>query len=180
MVRHLRLRLAFHTDDLGQFPSILRGAPGLEKLDLHMLGPSGEPVEWFTEPTPRLTKFVIASLALAPARPIGLLRKLCLPELKRLVLNLDDNDYDDSVHEVARPAPFYHRTNHTRAACSIASRASKCMGLSAASNLSTRSTMNSRTWRRSASRRRAFRICSWTFRASLYVGQTGRRLASPT
>ena len=36
--------------------------------------------------------------------PIGLLRKFCLSELKRL--NLEDSDYDDFVHELARMAAF--------------------------------------------------------------------------
>lgn len=114
------LELAYHSEDVrpswAQFVTILRGATSLEKLSLHLSGPSGEPPEWYIEPTPggpadlntpihlpRVTDFI---LAFQPqARAIGLVRKLNLPALKHLVLDFDEGDYTDFVHELAKPTP---------------------------------------------------------------------------
>jgi len=113
------LELAFHPEDVrpswAQFASILRGASALEKLSLRLSGPSGDPPEWFIEPTPgspadlnapvqlpRVTDFILAFHS--QARAIGLLRKFYLPALKNLVLDFDDGDYTELVHELAGPA----------------------------------------------------------------------------
>lgn len=113
------LELAFHPEDVRpswtQFVTILRGAFALEKLSLRQSGPSGEPPEWFIEPTPggpadinapiqllRVTDLILAFHS--QARAIGLLRKLYLPAIKSLTLDFDEGDYTDFVHELAGPA----------------------------------------------------------------------------
>jgi hypothetical protein len=113
------LELAFHPEDArpswAQISSILRGASALEKLSLRMSGPSGDPPEWLIEPTsespadlnapvqlPQVTDFILAFHS--QARAIGLLHKFYLPALKNLVLDFDDGDYTEFVHELAGPA----------------------------------------------------------------------------
>ncbi|KAH0832320.1 hypothetical protein J3R83DRAFT_13332 [Lanmaoa asiatica] len=113
------LELAYHSEDVrpswAQFATILRGASSLEKLSLPMSGPSGGPQGWLIEPTPgsprdldtpvqllKVTDFVLAFHS--PLRAIGLLRKLYLPALKNLVIDFDNGDYTEFVHELAGPA----------------------------------------------------------------------------
>ena len=113
------LELAFHPEDVrptwAQFASILRGASALEKISLRLSGPFGDPSEWLIESTPespadlnaplqlpRVTDFIFAFHS--QARAIGLLHKLYLPTLKNLVLDFDNGDYTEFVHELAKPA----------------------------------------------------------------------------
>ena len=115
----IHLELAFHPDDVrpswAQFASILRGASALEKLSLRRSGPSGDPHEWFIEPTPgspaglntplqllHVTDFTLAFHS--QARAIGLFHRFCLPALKNLVLEFDMGDYTEFFHELAKPA----------------------------------------------------------------------------
>jgi hypothetical protein len=113
------LELAFHPEDVrpswAQFTSILRGASALEKLSLRMSGPSGNPPEWHIEPTPESPTDLNAPVQLpqvtdfrlafhSEARAIGLLHKFYLPALKNLVLDFDDGDYTEFVHELVGPA----------------------------------------------------------------------------
>ena len=113
------LELAFHAEYVrpswAPFASILRGASALEKLSLRGSGPSGNPHEWFIEPTPGspadlnapLQLLHVTDLTLAfhsQARAIGLLHKFCLPALKHLVLEFYKGDYTEFVRELARPA----------------------------------------------------------------------------
>ena len=112
------LELAYHPEDArpswAQFASILRGASVLEKFSLQTSGPSGDPPEWLIEPTPESPADLNAPVQLqvknfifafhSQARTIGLLRKFYLPALKNLVLDFDDGDYTDFVHELAGPA----------------------------------------------------------------------------
>ncbi|KAG8214869.1 hypothetical protein J3R82DRAFT_10036 [Butyriboletus roseoflavus] len=113
------LELAFHPEDVrpswAQFATILRGAPALEKLGIRLSGPSGDPPAWFIEPTPgspidlnapiqlpKVTDFIFAFHS--PIRSIGLLRKFYLPALKNLVLDFDNGEYTELVHELVGPA----------------------------------------------------------------------------
>ena len=107
------LRLDFNT--WAQFASILRGASALEKLSLRRSGPSGDPREWFIEPTPGSPVDLnapvqfphVTDLTLAfhsQARAIGLLHRFYLPALKNLVLEFDQGDYTEFVFELAKPA----------------------------------------------------------------------------
>ncbi|KAG6379301.1 hypothetical protein JVT61DRAFT_11756 [Boletus reticuloceps] len=113
------LELAYHPEDIrpswARFATILRGAPTLKRLSLRQSGPSGDPPDWFIEPTPgsrtdpnaplqlsRVTDFVLAFHS--QKRAIGLLRKLYLPALKSLVLHFDKGNYTDLVHELVGPA----------------------------------------------------------------------------
>lgn len=99
-----------------QFVTILRGAPGLKQFTLRQSGPSGEPPEWFIEQISggsadlsgpiqllQLSDFTLSDYY-SPARAIGLFRKLYLPALKKLTLDLDNGDYTDLVHELVGPA----------------------------------------------------------------------------
>lgn len=113
------LELEYHPEDVrpswAQFTTILRGAPALENLSLRMSGPSGDPPAWLIEPTPgssedlnapvqllKVTDFILAFHS--PARAIGLLHQFYTPALKNLVLDFDNGDYSDFVHELAGPA----------------------------------------------------------------------------
>ena len=115
----IHLELAFHPEDVrpswAQFASILRGASALEKLSLRRSGPSGDPHEWFIQPTPgspaglntplqllHVTDFTLAFHS--QARAIGLIHRFCLPALKSLVLEFDAGNYTEFVHELAKPA----------------------------------------------------------------------------
>ena len=128
------LELAFHAEydrpSWAQFVSILRGASALEGLSLCLSGPSEYPPEWLIEPTPgspvdlnallqlpRLTDFVLMSRSQACA--IGLLHKFCLPALKNLVLDFDNGDYTEFVHELAKPATSLSLPSNQEQPCSL-------------------------------------------------------------
>ena len=128
------LELAFHLEDLrlswARFAAILRGAPALERLSLRLSGPCGDPQEWFIEPTPgspadlnspvqfpRVTHLTLAFHS--QARAIGLLHKFYLPAIKHLVLEFNNGDYTEFVHELAKPATSPSLNSAQEKPCSL-------------------------------------------------------------
>lgn len=116
----VELELAYHTQDVrahwSTFSAMLRAAaPTLEKLCFEQSGPSGSPGEWTIEPgTPEwsidvnnpilLPKLIQLELAfIPPFEVVSLLRKLCMPSLKGLALDFDDEDYTDLVTYLVGP-----------------------------------------------------------------------------
>ncbi|KAI6101904.1 hypothetical protein F5141DRAFT_1136286, partial [Pisolithus sp. B1] len=104
------LELAYHTPGVRPnwltFSAMLRvAAPTLERMSLESSGPSGSPCEWTIEPGTR-------DWGLShPLRSISLFRRLCMPSLKALTLNLDNGDYTDLVTYLAKTYDYcrYHR-----------------------------------------------------------------------
>jgi len=114
------LELAYHSEDVrptwAAFSSILRNAPALKTLNLCSSGPSGPPVGWIIDPSSvdwteginssillnNLSELVLAFLPSYYA--VGLLRRLCTPALKKLVLDFDSGEYDDLVSQLVGPA----------------------------------------------------------------------------
>ncbi|KAH7906243.1 hypothetical protein BJ138DRAFT_654227 [Hygrophoropsis aurantiaca] len=115
------LELAYHTEDVrpswAAFVRILRGSPTLETLTFSASGPAGAPEDWRAErgdvddkdglndviELPNLTDLV---LAYHPVEYVSaLMRKLALPSLKNLTLDLEEDDFSNFVLQLSGPAP---------------------------------------------------------------------------
>ena len=193
------LDLAFHAEDVrpswAQFAAILRGAPGLEKISLRLSGPSGEPPEWFIEPTPgshadlnapvqlpRVTEFSFRFPS--QARAIELLHKFYLPTLKNLVVDFDNGDYSVFIYELTQPAISLSLPSTQEQPRSLLSNLEtlKIAGLHfpAARHTSGRSPASSRALRRSTSRCPTFLKNPESSRPARFDLESAlRRLADP-
>ncbi|KAH7906059.1 hypothetical protein BJ138DRAFT_675108 [Hygrophoropsis aurantiaca] len=115
------LTLAYHADDVrpswAAFARVLRGCPALKNLTLTASGPAGAPGVWHADgmdvedkdvlngviELPELTDLVLSFYVADYITAI--MRKLALPSLKGLSLDLKDGDFSDFVLQLSGPAP---------------------------------------------------------------------------
>lgn len=114
------LELAYHPIDVRplyrDFVHILQASPDLRGLILCQSGPSGNPVDWLgtisesgieiTQSLPLSLTLPIISLTLAfipPSYISALLERISIPNLRRLTLDFDEDDYTEILRRFSTP-----------------------------------------------------------------------------